>query len=144
MSNFNSQSIPGYNGVFYVSPDGGTTWIAVGELQDVTLQIKTAMLDSSSHSSAGWKNNTPGLKEWSATVQKLAVFADAGEIALNAALTPSTRLKFRFDPAGTAVGKPRREGFGYISDWQEKEPTAALEDQNLTITGDSELVLSTQ
>jgi hypothetical protein len=144
MSNFQSQSIPGYNGVFYVSTDGGTTWLPVGELQDVTLQIKTAMLDATSHSSNGWKNNVPGLKEWSASVGQLAIFSDTGQAALTAALTPGTRLKFRFDPAGTATGKPRREGFGLVSDWQEKEPTAALEDQNLTLTGDSELVFSTQ
>lgn len=144
MSNFQSQSIPGYNGVFSVSTDGGSTWIPVGELMDVTLQVKTDMLDGSSHSSGGWKNHVPGLKEWSASVQQLAIFADAGQVAIDAALTPGTRLKFRFDPAGAATGKPRREGYGYISDWQEKQPTAALEDKNLTVTGDSELVLSTQ
>lgn len=144
MSNFQSQSIAGYNGVFYVSTDGGTTWVAVGELQDVTITWKVNMLDSSSHSGGGSKNNTPGLDEWSASVSNLAIYADAGQAAIQAALTPRTRLKFRFDPAGSASGKARREGFGYISQWVEKQPVAALETVDLTITGDASLVFSTQ
>lgn len=144
MSTFQSQSIAGYNGVFYVSTDGGTTYVAVGEVQDVTLTWKLNMLDSTSHSSAGSKNNTPGLDEWSASVGALSIFADAGQLAVQAALVPRTRLKFRFDPAGTTSGKPRREGFGYISQWVEKQPVSALVTEDLTITGDASLTYSTQ
>jgi hypothetical protein len=144
MSFFSSQSIPGYNGVFFVSPDGGTTWVPVGELRNVTLNMKVDALDATSHSSAGHKNRNPGLDEWDATVEALTIFADAGQQAIMAALTAKSRVKFRFDPAGTATGKPRREGFGFFSSLSEKQPTAELESSDLNITGDGELAFSTQ
>jgi predicted secreted protein len=139
-----TQSIAGYNGVFSVSPDGGTTWTAVGELQDVTLKLATKMLDATSHASAGNEEYTPGNTNWTATVQALAIFADVAQAAITAALTPKTKLYFRFDPAGTATGKPRRQGYGYIEDWEEKEPNAELETVNLTIRGTGILAFSTQ
>jgi hypothetical protein len=144
MSFFQSQAIPGYNGVFFVSPDGGTTWVAVGELRNVTLNMKVDALDATSHSSGGHKSRIPGLDEWDATVEALNIFSDAGQAAIMAALTAKTRIKFRFDPAGTSTGKPRREGFGFFSSLSEKQPTAELESSDLNITGDGELAFSIQ
>lgn len=144
MPTFQSQSIAGYNGVMYVSTDAGSTWTAVGELRDVKIKIANKMLDATSHSSGGYSNNNPGNQEWSATVGQLAIFADAGQVVVAAAVAGKTRLKFRFDPAGTATGKPRREGFGYIADWEESQPLGDLETQDLSITGDGQLTLSTQ
>jgi hypothetical protein len=144
MAFFSSQSVNGYNGAFYVSPDGGTTWQPVGELRNVTLNMKVDALDATSHSSGGHKTRVPGLDEWDATAEVLAIFADAGQAAIAAALTAKTRIKFRFDPAGSATGKPRREGFGFFSSWSEKQPTAELVAVDINITGDGELAFSTQ
>lgn len=144
MSFFQSQAIPGYNGLAFVSTDGGATYVAVGEMRNVTLNIKVDQLDASSHSSAGHKNRIPGLDEWDATVEVLSIFADAGQAAILAALTAKTRLKFRFDPAGAATGKPRREGFGFFSSWSEKQPTGELVSTDVQITGDGELAFLTQ
>lgn len=144
MSFFQSQAIPGYNGIVSVSTDGGSTYVPVGEMRNCTLNIKVDALDGTSHASGGHKNRIPGLDEWDATVEVLAIFSDAGQAAITAALVAHTRLKFRFDPAGAASGKPRREGFGFFSSWSEKEPTGELVATDLTITGDGELAFSTQ
>jgi hypothetical protein len=144
MSFFQSQSIPGYNGVFFVSPDGGTTWNPVGEMRNVTLNEKVDALDATSHSSAGHKNRNPGLDEWDATVELLSIFADVGQVAINTAFKAKARIKFRFDPAGTNTGLPRYEGFGFFSSKSLKMPTAELVATDWTITGDGELAYSTQ
>jgi hypothetical protein len=127
MSFFSSQSVNGYNGAFYVSPDGGTTWQPVGELRNVTLNMKVDALDATSHSSGGHKNPSAWSRRVGCDGRGSTIFADAGQAAIMAALTAKTRIKFRFDPAGSATGKPRREGFGFFSSLSEKQPTAELE-----------------
>jgi hypothetical protein len=92
----------------------------------------------------GWDNVTPGNSSWTATVTELSIFADAGQAAVAAAVTPKTRLAYRFDPAGTASGLPRRSGFGYIADWEETQPKADLQTTQLSITGDGPLAMSIQ
>jgi hypothetical protein len=139
-----TQSIAGYNGLFYVSPDGGTTWHLIGELTDVKAKITTKMEDATSHSSGGLGEFIPGNTTWTGTATVLSVFADVGQAAIAAALSPKTKLKFRFDPVGTAVGKPRREGFGYVSDFEETAPNSGLVGATITIQGTGALVISTQ
>ena len=138
------QSIAGYNGICYVSTDGGTTYNPIGELQDVKLKIDSKMLNASSHASAGWEESKPGLNVWSATASALLVTSDAVQASLEAAIIAKTLLKFRFDPYGTATGKPRREGFGYLQAYEETQPTADLETAAFTIQGSGALVISTQ
>lgn len=139
-----TQSIAGYNGVMYVSTDGGNTYTAVGELQDVKLKLSTKMLDAASHSSGGYEDYTPGLQGWTATVTALAIFGDAGQAAIMNALVNKTKFYFRFDPAGTASGKPRRTGSGYVQDWEESQPNEQLETMQLTIQGCGALTIATQ
>ena len=139
-----SNSIAGYNGVVYVSSDGGTTWNAIGELQDVKLKVETKMLNATSHASGGWEESKAGNNSWSATAQALLVTSDVAQAAIEAAVIAKTLLKFRFDPYGTTTGKPRREGFGFIQSYEENQPVADLETAAITITGSGALVLSTQ
>ena len=139
-----TQAIAGYNGVMYVSPDGGTTWNPVAELQDVTLKITTKMLDATSHASAGHEEYVPGNDNWTATVSALDIFTDAGQGNITAAITPKTKLQFRFDPKGTSTGLPRRFGYGYVESWEEKQPNAELEVVNITLRGTGALQFLTQ
>jgi hypothetical protein len=139
-----SQSIAGYNGVAYVSTDGGSTYHAYAELQDVKLKIDNKMLDATSHSSAGFSEYKYGNQTWTATIGSLAVFGDAGQAAVMAAIINKTQLKFRFDPAGTGSGLPRREGFGLLQTVEEAQPNADLDTEALTIQGTGALVISTQ
>jgi predicted secreted protein len=139
-----SGSIAGYNGVLFVSPDSGTTWHAVGELKDVQFKRTAKMLDATTHASAGDEDFIPGNRGWTATASYLAVYSDAGQTDIAAALTPGTKLKARFDPVGTAVGKPRREGFCFIEDFTEKAPTSDIVAVDITLRGAGALTLSTQ
>ena len=58
-----TQSIAGYNGKCYVSIDGGTTYVEIGELQDVKLKIDTKLLNATSHAAARW-HLVPADRNW--------------------------------------------------------------------------------
>jgi predicted secreted protein len=137
-------SVAGYNGVLSISPDGGTTYHVFGEVTDVSLKFTLKTLDATSHSSAGHEEFIPGNDGWTGTAKGLSVVADAGQTDIAAALAGKTKLKFRFDPYGTAVGKPRREGFGFITDFQEDQPNTNLVAINVSIQGTGALTFSTQ
>jgi len=141
---YETQAIAGYNGVGYISPDGGTTWIPIIEMKDVTLKRTTKMLDATSHSSGGHEDYIPGVDGWTATVGALSVFSDASFAAFEAAYAAKSTLKYRFDPAGTATGKPRYQGDGVLEDLEEKLPNLDLVEFTATIRGKQTLVYSTQ
>jgi hypothetical protein len=135
---------PGYLGVLAVSTDGGSTYNPIGELTDMDVTITTKMLDATSHSSGGAEEYVPGNTGWTATAKALAVYSDTAQSAIQAALTPKTKLKFRIDPVGTTVGLPRRVGDGFIESWKEAEPASNLVAVDLSIRGTGPLVFSTQ
>jgi predicted secreted protein len=139
-----TQSLAGYNGVLSISTDNGSSYQVIGELRDVELTIDTDMLDATSHSSAGWKEKVAGNAAWSATAGALYVNADAGQAGVVSALSGKTKCKFRFDPEGTSVGKPRRSGDGYIRNFKETQPTSDLIARSLEIEGTGSLAFSTQ
>jgi predicted secreted protein len=139
-----TQAIAGYNGALQISPDGGTTWHVFGELTDAETNFQQDMLDATSHTSAGHKEFVPGNDEWTATAKGLSVVADVGQLDLANALSGKTKLKLRIDPYGTAVGKPRREGFAFISNWKEAQPNTNLVAVDITFRGTGVLTFSTQ
>jgi hypothetical protein len=141
---YETQSIPGYEGVGYISPDGGTTWVPIIEMKDVTLKRTTKMLDATSHSSGGHEDYIPGVDGWTATIGALTVFSDASYADFEAAYAAKTKLRFRFDPAGTATGKPRYEGDGILEDLENKLPNLELVEHTATIRGKNTLAFSTQ
>ena len=91
-----SQAIAGYNGIGYLSPDGGTTWVPVIEMKDVTLKRTTKMLDATSHSSSGHEDYVPGVSGWTGTVAALTVFADASTADIESFYSGKALLQFRF------------------------------------------------
>jgi hypothetical protein len=70
--------------------------------------------------------------------------ADAGQADIIAALSPKTKLKFRWRPFGTGSGKAQRVGFGYIESWEESAPTSGLVAINLSIKGTGALDMTPQ
>jgi hypothetical protein len=139
-----TQAIPGYSGRAYLSDDGGSNYVEVGELRDVELTIQTEMMDATSHASAGSKEVIPGIQSWTATAGALYVSSDSAQDKIDAAVTGKTKLKFRFDPEGTAVTKERFAGDGYISNWKLGNPNNDLAARNIDIVGTGALVKSTQ
>jgi hypothetical protein len=139
-----TQALPGYTGIVYVSDDGGSTYVALGELKDAELTVQTEMMDATSHASAGFKEVVPGLQSWTATAGTLYISADVAQDKIDAALSGKTKLKFRFDPEGTSTGKDRYSGDGYISNWKMGTPNNDLNVRSLDITGTGALVKSAQ
>lgn len=139
-----TNSIAGYKARVYVSVDGGGTYPEVLELKDVTLTIQTDVLDATSHSSNGWKENKAGNKSWSAKAGALMVQADPGQLAaINAALAGNT-CKFRFDPEGTTVTLARYTGDGIFSNVEFSGPQSDLAGASFEITGSGPLVKAAQ
>lgn len=139
-----SQSVAGYNGIVYVSFDGGTTYNAIGELQDAKLKIDLKALNSTSHNSAGWGSVKAGNSNWSATLQALYVAGDTAQAGLQAAAIAKTLVYYRFDEYGTATGKPRKSGSGYITSLEVSQPNEDLEIISITVQGDGALTVTTQ
>lgn len=144
MSGYQTQAIPGYEGVGYISPDGGTTWVPFIEMKDVTLKRTTKMLDATSHSTGGHKQVVPGVDDWTATVGALTVFADASYADVEAAYAAKQGLVFRFDPAGEGSGLPRFQGEGYLMDLENKLPNEDLVEHTCSIQGQGPLAYTTQ
>lgn len=139
-----TQAVPGYNGLMYVSSDGGSTYVKIGELKDVTISFDIDELDGRSHDSGGYYDPVFGSRKWTADAEALNIFSDAGQAAITAALFAATTLFFRFDPAGTSTGKPRRVGSGVITSWQETQPNSDLSAVKIKIAGKGALTFSTQ
>lgn len=139
-----TQAVPGYNGLVYVSSDGGSTYTKIGELKNVTLSFNIDELDGRSHDSGGYYDPVFGSRKWTADAEVLNIVTDAGQAAIVAALSGATTLFFRFDPYGTAVGKPRRTGSGVITSWDETQPNSDLSACKIKIAGKGALTFSTQ
>ncbi len=83
-------SVPGFRAKLSLatSSSGGTV-VAFGELKEFTLTVAGGALDATSKDSAGWKENLPGLREWSGSGSGLYLLetTDVGQTALYNALT---------------------------------------------------------
>lgn len=138
-----TSAVAGYKAKVYSSTDG-STYTEVGELRDVTLNIKSEAADATSHSSAGWKEVVPTINSWSASFGALFVGADAAQDTIKSAILNRTLLYFRFDPAGTSSGLERFSGTGYITSYDIASPTNDLTTISGSIEGTGALTNANQ
>lgn len=138
-----TQAIAGYNALLFLSQDGGTTYLQIGELRDVTLHKATDAIDATSHQSGGWREFNPGLSEWDASAESLYVDADAGQDAVYNALVNKTVLKFRMTPK-TGTGLEKFEGDGFLMDWELTGPLDDAAAVSIEIRGTGVPVKGTQ
>lgn len=59
---------PGFQGQVYISIDGGSNYIPVGEAKSVSIAGSQEQLDATSFDSVGWKESIVGLKGWELTI----------------------------------------------------------------------------
>jgi hypothetical protein len=104
----------GYLGVLYISDDGGASYAAFTEIKDFKPARTRKTVDSTSHADAGEESYKLTTKGWTASADVLYVPGDPAQAKLSAAFNGGTKLKLRFDPNGTATGKPRFSGDAYI------------------------------
>jgi predicted secreted protein len=114
-----SQAIAGFFSQLYVDVGGGS-FIKIAEMKEVTIRIEADVIDVSSHSTIGWKDNINGLKQWSGTTNYLYIATDATQDAIYDALIGGTSLSFVFTPRGDAAaeGDDTWEGSGKITSWE--------------------------
>jgi predicted secreted protein len=112
-----SQAFAGYNGKIYISNDGGSTYNAIGEVNDMTLSIKTDDMEATSFDSVGWKEFIPGLKEWEADTEALYLYTNTGQDNLYNALVAGSVLKLRLLPK-TGTGNKGYQGDAFITEWE--------------------------
>lgn len=100
-------SIPGFKATMYLatSSSGGTAR-KLGELKDFTITLAGGAMDATSKDSAGWKENLPGLKEWSGSgsAQYLMESADVGQEEAYTALTGGYPIYVWLKQMTTAAG----------------------------------------
>lgn len=138
-------ALAGYLGQVFISDDGGANYVAVGEMTDFKPTRARKTVDSTSHSDVGNESFKSTTKSWSATLDMLYVLGDAAQGKLSAAFQGATKLKWRFDPNGTAAGKPRFSGDGIIESIAGPDsPTADLVKLAVTIKGSGDLTEGTQ
>jgi predicted secreted protein len=112
-----SNAFAGYMGKIYLSSDGGSTYIPIGEVNDMTLSIKADDMEATSFDSVGWKEFIPGLKEWEADTEALYLYANAGQDALYSALVAGSVLKIRLLPK-VGTGNKGYQGDAFITEWE--------------------------
>jgi predicted secreted protein len=112
-----SNAFAGYLGKIYISTDGGTTYIPIGEANDMKLSIKQDDMEATSFDSVGWKEFIPGLKEWEADAEALYLYSNAGQDALYNALVAGSVLRIRLLPK-TGTGNKGYQGDAFITSWE--------------------------
>lgn len=139
-----TSAIAGYNARVYISDDSNATNPEIAELTGIKLDIASQMEDATSHASAGWKENVPVLNSWKASFDALKISSDTAQTKLRNAILNKTKLNFRFDSDGTATGKERYSGSGFIDSWAFDGPTATLLKITGSITGTGALTEAAQ
>lgn len=83
-------SIPGFKAAFYLATSSsGGAFQKFGEIASATLTVAGGAMDATSKDSGGWRENLPGLREWSIAGEGLYLLesSDAGQLAMFNALT---------------------------------------------------------
>lgn len=139
-----TQAIAGYVGKVYESIDGGANYREIGEMRNFTKRIKQDMINADSHSGGGDHDAIPGIRSWDADAECLYVSSDAAQDEIDTAIANRTKVKFRFDPEGTAAGKDRWSGDGFWEDAEIQDPTGDAAVRNMKIHGVGAFTKSTQ
>jgi predicted secreted protein len=131
------------NGTAYIieiSDDDGVTWAGLAHAQDASVTRSMATRDTTSKSSAGWRNLGSGLRQWGMSGSGLVVY-DGDDL-----LTPSdfkgfldarTKLKVRFTTAN--AGDLRETGNAFLTQFDSEAPVEENMTYSFTFEGDGAL-----
>lgn len=129
-----TQAVAGFEGIIYISIDGGTTYRKVGEAREINLEITSDPIDATSHDSAGWRETIAGLNAWTASTENLYVASDQGQDDVYSALVAKTVAKWKFVPKNTS-GLEKWSGDGTITRWSLSNPNEDASAISLDIQG---------
>lgn len=109
--------IAGPNGKPYISVDGGTTFIVVSKVTDMSMARTQSPIDTSNFDSVDmWKEFIEGWKDWSSDISAIYLPTDQGQIDILESLDSGACVKFQYRPDNT-VGAKMWEGDVIVKDW---------------------------
>lgn len=138
----NAQAVAGYHARVFASANG-TDFTEILILKSASLKVSNRVMALGNGSSNWSVKLIPDESTWTASAESLYVIEDVGQSTLEAAMTGRTRLKFRFIPKEGA-GKPVREGWGYITAWEERYDKESLVLVNIEVEGEGAITFGTQ
>ncbi len=106
-------ALPGWTAQLYVADDL-TTFVKIGELRELTLDVERDMLDTTSHDSAGLREFIYGLEQWSITGSTLHITANAGQVDVRAAILARTQMNIELRETDV-TGDPQWSGLALVS-----------------------------
>lgn len=124
-----TEAIPGYEGQLYLN---GTLFM---ELTDVTLKITADKIDTSSHTSGGWKSAIGGLKAWQISIEGWYLAANVAHLAARSALVNGTPVSVDLRPKDQA-GKEKVTGTCRVLDWEWGASQSDAQGESLELEGD--------
>ncbi len=115
-----------------------------GELGEVDITVTNGLNDATSHQSAGWKTQKPGLKSWTATAKGVHLGTDVTQQQLRAALAGDAMLTLTHYPEGMGSGKTMQTGNCFIKDWKFSADSKDLAKADFSIEGTGPLTETLQ
>ena len=138
------QKLQGYKGQIQYTPSGGTASLVLG-LKEWDLSIKSDKIDSTDHSTNGWKSSMNGLLEFSGTAKLDYITGDASQQAFRNAILNSTPMAITLLPEVLAAsGIDEYSGTVIITDFGTDAKNNDLQPVNISFTGVGPLTVSVQ
>lgn len=139
-----AQKLQGYKGQLQYTPSGGAATLILG-IKQIEIDIKVDKLDSTDHSTNGWKSSLPGLLEFSGTAKLDYITGDATQQALRNAILNSTNLALTFLPVVNAgSGIDEYSGTVIITDFKTSANNSDIQPIDISFTGVGPLTLGVQ
>jgi predicted secreted protein len=145
MPTVSPQKLQGYKGQITYTPSGGGGAVTVLGIKDIELDIKVDKLDSTDHSTAGWKSSLPGLLEFSGSAKLDYITGDATQQALRSAILNSTNMALTFLPvASPGSGIDEYSGTVIITDFKTGAKNNEIQPIDISFTGVGPLTIGAQ
>lgn len=136
-----TQKVQGYKGQLQYQAAGSPALIL--GIKDIEIEIKSDKLDTTDHSTNGWKSSMNGLTEWTGTAKLDYITGDASQIAIRNAIINSTPMPLTFLPLQGA-GYDEYSGTAIITSFKTGAKNAELEGIDITFDGQGALTVGAQ
>lgn len=138
-----SNGIPGYDGTFFLSKDGGSNFNRFAEIKDMELSISNDLFDANNHDTKGWSTSVDGIKSWEITGSANFVNADVGQNDVRDVILSGATAEVEFKVA-EGVGIVQYKGCGFFRNIAISSPSDNLTEFGFEFTGTGELFKSVQ
>lgn len=123
----------GRTSTVYVSDDGGSSYVKVGEVKDPSASLARDLQDATSNDDGLWKVDVAGHKKLSLSWACNYDESDAGQEDIIAAEYSDTQLMFKFRPSGDTAGNKEYIGTFNVSSVEISTPTQGVAELSISI-----------